>query len=212
MSLNYKVLVLNRNWQAVYIATLKRAISLIYGEYGDLFKARIVEHASNHEVIEWLDWIHIPPKPNEKFIRTPNLLIRVPQIIVLQNYDKIPRENKNFSREALYKRDQYTCQYCGEGLFPSECTNDHLVPKSKGGGTAWENCVTSCGKCNSQKGNNLLQNTIRPKRATDYHRINNPSGWKGPSPMKLLKQPKPPAYSLKLDGVCLESWKPFIKR
>lgn len=92
---------------------------------------------------------------NKRIIRLVNY-VRIPFKVGLQTYPK---------RRMIYKRDNYTCQYCGS---IKDLTIDHIVPKSRGGLNTWDNLVTCCRKCNLKKGNNLLSDTnmtlkVKPK-------------------------------------------------
>ena len=75
----------------------------------------------------------------------------LPSVIALKSFVK-PSENPNFTRFNVFLRDKFTCQYCGD---KRDLTFDHLLPKSKGGLTNWENVVTACSTCNVKKGGKL---------------------------------------------------------
>jgi 5-methylcytosine-specific restriction endonuclease McrA len=87
-------------------------------------------------------------------IRSPSFEMSLPSVIALKNFIK-PSENPNFTRFNVFLRDKFTCQYCGD---VKNLTFDHLLPKSKGGLTDWENVVTACSTCNVQKGGKLYKN------------------------------------------------------
>ena len=87
-------------------------------------------------------------------IRSPSFEMNLPSVIALKSFIK-PSENPNFTRFNVFLRDRFTCQYCGDR---KDLTFDHLLPKSKGGLTDWENVVTACSSCNVQKGGNLYKN------------------------------------------------------
>ena len=87
-------------------------------------------------------------------IRSPSFEMSLPSVIALKNFIK-PSENPNFTRFNVFLRDKFTCQYCGDR---KDLTFDHLLPKSKGGLTNWENVVTACSSCNVQKGGMLYKN------------------------------------------------------
>ena len=86
-------------------------------------------------------------------IRSPSFEMNLPSVIALKNFIK-PSENPNFTRFNVFLRDKFTCQYCGDR---KDLTFDHLLPKSKGGLTDWENVVTACSTCNVQKGGKLYK-------------------------------------------------------
>jgi 5-methylcytosine-specific restriction endonuclease McrA len=79
--------------------------------------------------------------------------LRVPSVIRLLEYRRIPHQTRALSRKNILMRDRYTCQYCHRTLPASELTLDHVVPRSRGGETSWENLVACCHHCNNRKGN-----------------------------------------------------------
>lgn len=115
--------------------------------------------------LHWLNRIQILHTYEDRLIHSPSTTMEMPAVAVTQKYYRIPQEAK-FSRNNLFLRDTFTCQYCAE-LFPSsELTIDHVVPRSLGGGTDWENCVASCKSCNSEKGSKLIKPLIKPYKPT----------------------------------------------
>ena len=168
-------LVLNRNWQAVNVASVARALVLLWNE-----SARVVDPA-DYQVYGWEDWAKLRPENGDRFIRAVRFRLRVPEVIVLSAYDRLPAVAVTFSRRNIFKRDHYTCQYCGrQGRFlfgnareagktqststrcpqenrprrqpgGEELTIDHVVPRSQGGDSRWDNCVLACLTCNSNK-------------------------------------------------------------
>ena len=95
------------------------------------------------DVLEWYDdWM----------VRSPSWETRVPAVIMLKTYLHKTRKPR-FSKSNLYLRDIYECGYCGTHVNKSQATVDHVHPISRGGKTNWENCITSCQKCNWSKGN-----------------------------------------------------------
>jgi 5-methylcytosine-specific restriction endonuclease McrA len=83
------------------------------------------------------------------------------------------RQKPRFSKNNLYVRDLYTCQYCNTPYTKSNLTLDHVVPISKGGKTRWTNIVAACGPCNSHKGNKTHMKPIRTPHAPDYYELVN---------------------------------------
>ena len=77
--------------------------------------------------------------------------LRVPEVVALAGYDRLPEAAVAFSRRNIFKRDHYTCQYCGVQPGTEELTIDHVIPRSQGGTSTWENCVLACVACNKQK-------------------------------------------------------------
>lgn len=100
--------------------------------------------------LEWHDkWV----------IHSENWSTPVPSVLMLTEYMK-PKQTVRFSKNNVFLRDNYKCQYCGKPLELKTCTLDHVHPVSLGGKTTWYNLVTACGPCNSRKGNNT---NIKPK-------------------------------------------------
>ena len=91
----------------------------------------------------------------DRVIRSPSFSMRLPSVVALKSYIK-PKSNPNFTRFNVFLRDKFMCQYCGSN---SELTFDHLLPRSKGGKTDWNNVVTACSSCNVQKGGRLYENS-----------------------------------------------------
>src|SRR5690606_34575218 len=89
----------------------------------------------------WDDWTRLRPNENEPVIRTNSFQLRVPEVITLTTYDRVPTNSVTFSRRNVFKRDRFTCQYCGSQPGSSELTIDHVVPRAQGGTSSWDNCV-----------------------------------------------------------------------
>ncbi|MBK8014924.1 MAG: HNH endonuclease [Deltaproteobacteria bacterium] len=186
--LESSVLVLNRVYQPVSITTVRRAFVLLYQG-----TARAIDR--EFQTFDFESWAALSAELKTKdVIHTVSRTIRVPRVIILQVYDRIPRLNVRFSRQNIYLRDQCTCQYCGRRLPRSDLNLDHVVPKSKGGRTTWENVVCSCIRCNLEKGGHT------PAEAG----------------MRLLKRPTRPKWS-PFEGTTGESrrrayddWRPFL--
>jgi 5-methylcytosine-specific restriction endonuclease McrA len=124
------VLVLNATYEPINVCTVRRAVVLLLKD-----KAEIIEHA---------DWsLHSATRSMSR-----------PVVIRLVSYVRIPRDThrRKITRRAVFARDDWTCQYCGAR---SNLTVDHVVPRSKGGPSSWENIVASCAPCNRLKGNAL---------------------------------------------------------
>ena len=81
--------------------------------------------------------------------------IRVPRVIVLLFFDRLPKKEVKFTRHNVFERDKNTCQYCGNVFERQELNLDHVLPRDRGGLTTWENVVCSCIACNTRKGNRL---------------------------------------------------------
>ena len=144
-SLQRPTLVINRNWQPVNVATVARALVLLWNE-----SARVVD-PDDYRLYDWADWSRLRPREGDAFIQAVRLQLRVPEVIVLDRYDRLPKVAVSFSRRNLFKRDCWTCQYCGIQPGGDELTIDHVVPRSQGGASTWENCVLACVTCNKRK-------------------------------------------------------------
>ena len=105
----------------------------------------------------------------DRFIRSAHSSIQLPAVVVTKNWKGFKRRN-NFSRYGLYVRDLYTCQYCGEMFDAKDLTIDHVIPRSQGGKTSWENCVSACHECNSRKANKRWTPINKPWKP-DYHAL-----------------------------------------
>lgn len=86
-------------------------------------------------------------------VHSPSIEMRIPSVVVLKDFVR-PARTAAFTRFNLFLRDQFTCQYCGD---TGDMTFDHVIPRSKGGRTTWENVVASCGPCNLYKGSKTLK-------------------------------------------------------
>ena len=91
----------------------------------------------------------------DRIIRSPSFNMKLPSVIALKSFIK-PQANPSFTRFNVFLRDRFSCQYCSSG---EELTFDHLLPRSKGGQTNWDNVVTACSTCNVKKGGRLLKNS-----------------------------------------------------
>ena len=140
---------------------------------------------------------------DNEFICSPSVRIKIPRVIVLVLYDRLPRREVSFSRKNIFERDGYTCQYCGNSppkgrkeaiqwMEKNSLSLDHITPRSKGGKTTWENIVTCCFRCNSKKGDKTLESL----------------GW------KLNKAPKKPRWhptlNIPLKSVKHKEWVSFL--
>ncbi len=144
-TLERPTLVLNRNWQPVHVATVARALVLLFSE-----RARVVDPA-DYQLYTWADWSKLVPRDGERFIRAVRFRLRVPEVVTLCGYDRLPTAAVTFSRRNIFKRDRFTCQYCGAQPGSEELTLDHVVPRAQGGESRWDNCVLACLACNKRK-------------------------------------------------------------
>jgi 5-methylcytosine-specific restriction endonuclease McrA len=153
--LKYRVLVLNRLWQPVNIVGVQRAFSLLLQDHAQV----IYTGDSSFRLMDSSAWLALSeeevPGDREAYVQTIRMRIRVPKVLLLREYDQLPSQEVKFTRENLFERDNYRCQYCGSHFEPSHLNMDHVIPRDRGGRTSWENIVTSCIKCNSRKANRL---------------------------------------------------------
>lgn len=146
-------LVLNRNWQAIHVATVQRAIVMICNGV-----ARGVD-AEDFQVYGWEEWLRLPTDTGHPVVRGASFDVRAPEVITLAVFDRLPGGKAPFSKRNVFKRDRYTCQYCGRQPGAEELTIDHVMPRSQGGETSWENCVLACVACNRRKADLSLKQT-----------------------------------------------------
>lgn len=160
-----KVLVLNADYTAMSIVSVPKAFLLVF-----LNKADLVAEVPQGS------------------LRTISTSFPLPSIIRLHRYVNIPRKGVMLSRQNIFRRDNNRCQYCGTH---EDLTLDHVLPKSKGGKTSWDNLVTACRRCNSNKG---------------YHTPEE-------AQMPLLTKPFKPSFLVFLrdcSGPLDEVWKPYL--
>ena len=153
--LKYRVLVLNRLWQAVNIVGVERSFSLLLQDNAQV----IYTGDGSFRLLDAEHWLALSeeetPGDNEAYVQTVRMRIRVPKVLLLRHYDQLPVQEIKFTRENLFERDNYRCQYCGDTFEADQLNMDHVIPRDRGGRTSWENIVTSCIKCNSRKANRL---------------------------------------------------------
>jgi 5-methylcytosine-specific restriction endonuclease McrA len=110
-------------------------------------------------------------EPEDEMVHTISFKIRIPRVIVLMLFDRMPKKEVKFTRHNIFERDKNTCQYCGKVFDRRDLNLDHVIPRDKGGQTTWENIVCSCIPCNTRKGNrlphqahmHLIKKPVRPK-------------------------------------------------
>jgi 5-methylcytosine-specific restriction endonuclease McrA len=143
--LNQPTLVLNRYWHPIHVTTVVRALVMLWNG-----TAKVVD-PEDYRLSTWEEWMTLTPRDGAACIRTARVRLRVPEVIALQQYDRVPLAAVTFSRRNVSKRDHYTCQYCGAQPGVAELTVDHIVPRSHGGHSSWTNCVAACVPCNARK-------------------------------------------------------------
>ncbi len=162
-ALDNQVLVLNRLWQPVNICSARRALGLLFLDHAQVVGTFEDSLFSTHNFESWMS-IEDGPE-GWPVIHTVSDCFRLPSIIVLTAFDRLPRKEIKFSRENVLQRDDYVCQYCGKRFESRDLNLDHVIPRDKGGMTNWENIVCSCIRCNTKKGNKLpLEARMAPLR------------------------------------------------
>jgi len=132
--------------------------------------ARIVS-PETLETFTFVQWLDVPVRNDDLAIRSPSVRVSAPEVIVLVHYDRVPCHEAPFTRRNLFLRDDFTCQYCGRRCSSDHLSVDHVLPRSRGGSTTWENCVLACVGCNARKadrtvkeaGLRLLRVPVRPR-------------------------------------------------
>lgn len=192
--LSASVLVLNRYYMAVHVVSARRAFCMLFRELAEVIHVEQGQYA-NYDFESWqliCEMRSSDKRLGEDWIQAVNFEIQVPRVVRLLHYDRIPRRTVRFNRRNLFARDEHTCQYCGDDFPPSQLSFDHVVPRSRGGKTTWENIVSCCFGCNSKKGGRT------PQEAR----------------MKLIRAPKKPRHSpllsMKLGQAKYESWRTFV--
>ena len=151
--LDRSVLVLNRFWQPVQTCSARRALKLLCLGHAQVVQTDGEERFQTHARESWVEYSTTAVV--EELIHSVRIALRVPRIIVLSLYDKIPKTEVRLTRRNVFLRDKYTCQYCAKKLPEIDLNLDHVHPRDKGGPTTWQNIVTSCIKCNTRKANKL---------------------------------------------------------
>ena len=148
------VLVLNRNWQAIHVKTPAQAFCMLAT---DVATALDIQENGEMHPVRWPEWLTLPVREGDNAVRTVHGPVRIPTVIVLATYAKVPKRRPKFSSRNIWQRDGGTCQYTGRKLAPHEGNIDHVVPRSRGGRTSWENCVLAHKEINSRKADKLPQ-------------------------------------------------------
>ena len=145
------VLVLNRNWQAINARTPQQAFVQMAT---DVATALDID-GENMVPVRRTQWVKLPVRKNDYAVRTPSGSVRIPHVIVLSRFAKVPKRRPKFSARAIWARDGNRCQYMGKTLGDGEGNIDHVLPRSRGGRTSWENCVLASRDVNSRKADRL---------------------------------------------------------
>lgn len=162
--LSTQVLVVNRHLQAVHITSARRAFVLLWTDVARALDEAWVAH-------DFPRWSQMVVRDGDPTLGTSRGPIRIPRVVQLVSYDRMPRATVRLTRRNIFLRDAYTCQYCGRRAAPRELNLDHVMPRSRGGPMTWENVVCSCRVCNLRKGGRtpaeanmrLLRKPVRPR-------------------------------------------------
>jgi 5-methylcytosine-specific restriction endonuclease McrA len=188
------VLVLNKNYNVIGTSPLYKALNLLFTTDSEgKPKAVVIDESCMPHT--WEQWSKFKIVDGEQAIYTIKHAYRIPEVIKLNRYDRMPRQTVLFSRANIFKRDEYTCQYCGIKPGSEELTIDHVIPKARGGKTTWNNCVLSCISCNSIKGSFFCNEVTNSKF---------------PKGMKLLKTPFQPKLKDFKVPIIYQSWKQWL--
>ena len=183
--LNSTVLVLNRSYLPIHVTSARRAFALIYREV-----ARVVNE--EYETFDFDGWRRRRVPEGGAGVGTPSGSIGVPRVIVLPGFDRVPKRHIRYSRINVFARDKFTCQYCGVQPQRSQLNLDHVIPRSLGGRTTWENVVCSCVGCNRRKGGRT------PQQAR----------------LRLIRAPAKPRWTALMNHIGLSvrynEWRPFL--
>jgi 5-methylcytosine-specific restriction endonuclease McrA len=194
-ALDASVLVLNKMFLAVHVISVRRAFCLLFKDL-----AEVVTHEdgqfTTYDFTSWREVSEFRAKnfrqADDDWVRTANSEIQAPRVIRLLSYERVPKQTVKFNRRNIFARDGNQCQFCGKKFPMSELSLDHVIPRSQGGKTTWENIVCACVDCNVRKGGRT------PKQAH----------------MTLIRKPeKPrrsPLLSIKLTQKKYESWQTFL--
>ena len=193
--LESNVLVLNRFYMAIRVVNVRRAMTLLYRECAEVIDNENGQFVS-YDFDSWCELSQLAAadkQPDEDYLQAVDFELKVPRIVRLTRFDRMPAQTVRFNRKNLFARDEHRCQYCGKNEPVHKLSLDHVVPRSHGGATTWENIVCCCLRCNSRKGGRT------PAQAR----------------MKLLSKPAKPRFSplmlLSADDPRYESWKTFLQ-
>src|SRR5437763_16042078 len=175
-ALEASVLVLNKLYMAVHIVSVKRAICLLCKEAAEVVSLEEGQFAT-YDFSTWRELSEFRARhfrqEDDDWVRTVSSEIQVPRVIRLLDYDRLPRQTVKFNRRNIFARDNNQCQYCGKKFPTSELSLDHVLPRSQGGTSTWENIVCACVSCNVKKGGrtpkeanmHLIRKPEKPKRS-----------------------------------------------
>jgi len=192
--LNTSVLVLNRHFLAVRMVTARRAFILLFREAAEVIDLDGGQF-SNHDFASWCELSQLratEKRSQDDWVRSVQFEIQLPRIIRLVRFDRHLASHVRLNRRNLFARDGHRCQYCGQTFPANRLSLDHVIPRSRGGGTTWDNVVASCVRCNTKKGGR----TPHEARMDLKQRPTRPS--------------QNPLLTMKLDNPKFASWKTFV--
>ncbi len=194
-ALDASVLVLNKLFMAIHIISVRRAFCLLCKDLAEVVALEDGQFAT-YDFASWRELSEYRSRnfrqEDDDWVRTVAYEIQVPRVIRLMDYDRLPKQTVKFNRRNIFARDNNQCQYCGKKFPTSELSLDHVVPRSQGGGSTWENIVCACVACNVRKGGRT------PKEA-GMHLVRKPE-----------KPKRSPMLNLKLTNRKYQSWKSFL--
>lgn len=193
-ALDASVLVLNKYYAAIRVVSVRRALSLLFRDLAEVVHVEDGAYTA-YDFQSWREVSELRARYNRgrhDWVRCVRFELAVPRIIRLVFYDRLPRQTVKFNRRNIYARDLNRCQYCGQRLPTTELSLDHIVPRSQGGKSTWDNIVCCCIRCNVRKGG---------RRPDEAH-------------MRLIVKPvkpkRPPAIMVRLTNEKYASWKQFL--
>ena len=136
---------LNRSYLPVHVTSVKRAFALLYQGV-----AQAVDE--KYRTFDFDSWRDLAIEMHHERLGIVGGFIRVPRVLLLMAYERVPKRHVRFSRFNIFARDNNTCQYCGKRFSRTDLNLDHVMPRSRGGVSTWENIVCSCHACNRRKG------------------------------------------------------------
>lgn len=154
-SIQSSVLALNRQYAPVHVISVRRAFCLLYKQLAEVIHVEDGSYTS-YDFDGWLETsllrISLGEADGADFVQSVNFEIQVPRVVRLLRYERLPKNGVKFNRRNIFLRDDYICQYCNRRYSAHRLSLDHVLPRSRGGPTTWENIVCCCLDCNVRKG------------------------------------------------------------
>ena len=167
------VLVLNKGFLAIHTMSWQNALSLVYQGHAEA----VDQDYRTYNFDDWHELSKVMHAHPGGFVQTVNARIAVPDVIRLTRYEDYPEDKVKFTRRNIYEHYKHKCSYCGHKFPTSNLNLDHVIPRSKGGKTTWDNIVLSCIPCNMVKGSRTLAEAkmrllVKPGRPEPRGHIN----------------------------------------